>query len=378
MSAEDVLKALGPMSDERRGAVTKILASLEKLRPATPEAIAREGKEIQFKDIQPALSDMVGEALELGRMPEYLSITSEIRVIQASSAIEQLAHLVREVVSFAPTNNTIEQQRSIRDQVRKLSSQFEEQFLNSFRAYRAERVAAEALSKIDTVATELRAQAQEQLDNIVGEMSTWSEKRQDELSAIAKDVAARATEINSLRDKAKETLSAIQDAAGVAAVKKFAEVFSKEATANDSAAKKWLWTAVGLAVVILGVLGLMYWRAEQLSSGGKTIEQVVPLFLSKAIGISFLSVLFFAVLKNYSAQRHAWALNRHRANCLQAYEALALATENATTREAMLLAAGKAIFEAGDTGYIRTAESASPSVDMIRVVEQLSGPAGKP
>ena len=95
-------------------------------------------------------------------------------------------------------------------------------------------------------------------------------------------------------------------------------------------------------------------------------------------------MIFFLLnrsIKNYTAEKHLEVINTHRQNALETVEPFLHATkENSDTREQILLAATKTIYDANQSGYLSTktsgSDSASPVQQIIKEVIPTK-PSGK-
>ena len=91
----------------------------------------------------------------------------------------------------------------------------------------------------------------------------------------------------------------------------------------------------------------------------------------------FLLTLIYFVLnrfgKNYTAHKHLEIVNRHRQNALDTFDTFVeSAGENRETRDAVLLAATNAIFDANQSGYLsaktKGTDNANPIQQVVRAV----------
>ena len=85
-------------------------------------------------------------------------------------------------------------------------------------------------------------------------------------------------------------------------------------------------------------------------------------------------------IKNYTAQKHLEVINIHRQNALETFDTfVAAAGDNRETRDAVLLSATDAIFDANQTGYLSakgsSSDSKSPMQQVIReIISDKSSP----
>ncbi|MDE0485291.1 MAG: hypothetical protein OXI67_22190 [Candidatus Poribacteria bacterium] len=74
-------------------------------------------------------------------------------------------------------------------------------------------------------------------------------------------------------------------------------------------------------------------------------------------------------IKNYTAEKHLQTVNRHRQNALATFGAFVEAAgENRETRDAVLLAATKAIFDANQSGYLSAKTSSSDTASPVQQI----------
>lgn len=73
--------------------------------------------------------------------------------------------------------------------------------------------------------------------------------------------------------------------------------------------------------------------------------------------------------RNYRAQRHNEVVNRHRQNALRTFETFAVAATEPATKDAVLIAAAKSIFEAQRSGYLVGELEKVPSGAVIEILK---------
>jgi len=178
----------------------------------------------------------------------------------------------------------------------------------------------------------------------------------------------RLREIDAISGKAKEAASMI----GVA---QHAGYFRDEAADQRRLSSRWLLSTAVFAVAA-GGYSLLTFRlgAGQLGEGAATWWPHIAYLTSRLI---VLSVLFFGMgwsARNYRANKHNEIVNRHRQNALRTFETFAVAATDPATKDAVLLAATKSIFEAQTSGYI---EGEPEKVASSTVVEILKSAISK-
>lgn len=176
------------------------------------------------------------------------------------------------------------------------------------------------------------------------------------------------SELNSISEKANNILESIQLAAEKVGTSKHAEIFNKQSQKHlVMAILFFLLSAAGT----FGVGKFLFYVFEELVNSIKNtpnmnIAITLQIFFAKIIIVSYLSFVLYQLFKNYNAQMHLSTLNRHRANSLQTFKIFVDSTENPKTRDVILMQATRAIFEAGDTGFISQKDQAPvPGIELI-------------
>jgi hypothetical protein len=166
-------------------------------------------------------------------------------------------------------------------------------------------------------------------------------------------IASRQVEIEEIITKAREA-----SAAAGAAV--FTQDFQREAAALDVRATKWLRATVVMAAITLAVTVLIL--LLHLETDPTTALQR---FGAK---IAALVVLFTATLwcgRTYKALTHLSVVYRHRALCLQTFQAFSQAASDNATKDAVLMESTRAVFGSVPTGFV---DSSSTEQD-LKIVE---------
>ena len=153
-------------------------------------------------------------------------------------------------------------------------------------------------------------------------------------------------------------------------VSKHKDIFKRQAEQHRQASQRWL-IATGALIVAFGAI--FYWLFEALKLGGTEWIGVLQNVFTKG----FLLALMYFVLnrsnRNYTAHKHLEVVNRHRQNALDTFDDFVeSAGDNRETRDAVLLAATNAIFDANQSGYLsakmKGTESVNPLQQVVRAV----------
>jgi hypothetical protein len=178
-------------------------------------------------------------------------------------------------------------------------------------------------------------------------------------------------ELENQRKQGEDILKAMREASAVTGVSNFAGIFGEQASIHDKSAAKWLGATI---ISALGIGGFLYWIFNQLVDAikdGVGFQVSLQVFLAKILLLSFFSVVFYQIVKNYNANMHLHTLNKHRENSLKSFQSFVEATDDPKIKDMVLIQATKAIFEAGDTGYISSKTEGITNMETIKIVDQL-------
>ncbi len=162
----------------------------------------------------------------------------------------------------------------------------------------------------------------------------------------------------------EETVSATRDAAASVGVATFTQEFDQEAESLNKRSWLWLFTSAGFGVVtVIAAVGSFFWPTVSLEAGAwETLRNAV----SKVAVIAILFTITVWCGRIYRALVHQATVNRHRALSLRTFRAFVEATENEYVRDAVLMAATKAVFGTVPTGLVEQKSSSNePAVNFV-------------
>lgn len=175
---------------------------------------------------------------------------------------------------------------------------------------------------------------------------------------------------------AAQTLQAIKETAGEAAVASYAKFFSDQADSHRKACNGWLFVIfVFLVLIILeSSVQTSYLQAVVESLKGEGSDDAITIVISKLVT---LSALYFGLIwasKMYRANSHNRVVNKHRENALHTFEAFIKAAEDdQQTKNAVLLQATQSIFSHQQTGYISgDSDSSAPATQILEIFKQVN------
>ncbi len=194
-------------------------------------------------------------------------------------------------------------------------------------------------------------------------------------SKFGKEAKTELAEIRKVRREIEKSYKEVQEAATIAgdvASTATAKSFDDQAAEHKEDAKKWFKGIIGFAFIsIIIALTVTYQVIREILSK-KTIVDNAEASLFKLAIIAFLYLGFRFLFKNYSAHKHLYTTNKHRANVLKAMEAFRTSATDDPTKNSVLLAAVGAAFSFGETGFITTKEGAGDDGDIMDIVKLAS------
>jgi len=196
-------------------------------------------------------------------------------------------------------------------------------------------------------------------------------KLEQESQKVIREVQGQKEEINRQKEEVSQTLMAAKEAAADTGVSKFAEVFGNQAQENKRAAHIWLFASI---VAVGTIVSIIWWIFDGLidERQSEIVSDVSwQIFLSKILFLSFASVVFYQVVKNYNANMHLYTLNKHRENSLTTFRAFVESSKDYQVRDAILMQATRTIFEAGQTGYVSSPDVAMPNIETIKLNKEV-------
>ena len=172
--------------------------------------------------------------------------------------------------------------------------------------------------------------------------------------------------VKNKRDEVEKVVEATREASASAGVGAFTNEFSREADELAGASKNWLWIVGSLgSLTLTSAIVSFFWPSlPDDASSWMTLRHVVA-------KVSVIVALFTGTIwcgRIYRALRHQRSINKHRALSLKTFQAFVEATDDPTTRDAVLMAATKSIFSNVPTGFVDDrAASQDASISVMEV-----------
>lgn len=309
---------------------------IEKLNQVNIDALKREGRDFDFSDIHPLIAEIFENIKSLQIFPEFWVYLPQEKRNTIKSYLEHFSSHIEQIQNFNPSQGNPQGVRdSLAANIRSSYNQLFEHLFPLLKLYVLEK-----------------------------ELSTKKIQEIVEQSQHAID------EINEQKQEGEAILKAMREASAVAGVSSFAGVFGEQAEKHRKSAILWLIASILAAVAIGGFLWWIFGQLVETIKGGVEFTVSLQIFLAKILLLSFFSVVFYQIVKNYNANMHLYTLNKHRENSLKTFQAFVESTNDPKTKDAVLIQATKAIFEAGDTGYVSSKDGTITGMETIKIVDQ--------
>ena len=199
---------------------------------------------------------------------------------------------------------------------------------------------------------------------------------EERINKVINDEATKLQQTTEVLQKSEEKLEEIeqthlkyQNQLTEKPISQYKAIF--DAQAKKHGRNAWIWLGVtGLLVIAFG--GIFLWllvELEKAVSSANQLTTIVSSLFTKGFYLSLIFLILNRFIKNYAAEKHLEVINIHRQNALETFDAFVDAAEgNRETRDAVLLAATKAIFDANQSGYLSTKSSSSDTASPVQQI----------
>ena len=215
--------------------------------------------------------------------------------------------------------------------------------------------------------TYLRSKKVEQFEDQVKTVLTDAEEKFNATTERSQKIAEEAQQNEKKRQESFDQLYIqVQNQLTEKPVSQYKTIFNDQAKKHGKTAWVWLWTTVGLTLVSAGIF---WWVLKDLVPAANDLPAVLPNLLTKGFFLSLIYLILNRSIKNYTAEKHLEVINIHRQNALETVDPFLDATkENRETRDQILLAATKTIYDANQSGYLSTKISSSDSANPVQQI----------
>ena len=332
----------------------------------TEQFVQREklGEVLSFEPARPVIDHVIELFRRLGSC-SFEPIPYQL-IDQCAAHAEQATNILTAILNFSPTAGNPESARN------DLISSLEQNYNTWFTSVSQILVAQPSESPLDyktlTEQTKLALQAQvDALDDI----RRSREEGKSRLEADLEQIRKSASEEGSKKlHEIEEALSRVRQLASEAGVSQHAGAFDDESKRHSGQSYVWLAAMFGFGVLLL----LYAFGRIVVGYDDSPNNQIWTYnwFRSISERVTLLVVLVFGLIwcaRNYAASKHNEVVNRHRSNALRSFETFAKATNDESTKNAVLIQATQSIFAPQTTGYVKADgenQATTPIIELIR------------
>ena len=202
-----------------------------------------------------------------------------------------------------------------------------------------------------------------EVDDLIAKLKTENNRAGGIINETKKKLAEKEKEVDQLILKMQNQLTEKP-------ISQYKAIFADQAERYRKGSQFWLIMA-GVAIGVFAAVFVLL--SKFLEIEGTQLSETLQNLFTKGFLLSPIYVWLNRSIKNYTAQKHLEVINTHRQNALETFDTFVAAAEgNRETRDAVLLSATEAIFDANQTGYLSAkgsgADSKSPIQQVIREI----------
>ena len=315
-------------------------------------------RKLSFESAYPDLEVAYGMMREILAAPRSALISLSLRdVQQLKNYVLQSYEITRKIVDFGIGDR----EENIREQHVNLSREVNQfcdgvkQSLFQIAAYLSSRRVEQLMSQVNTALidaeeklnTTINTQT-ERLQNLGEEAQQKEEKRQENFDQLYIQLQ------NQLTEKP---------------ISQYKTIFENQARKHRN--MSWVWLA-GSVLLAIG-FGIIFWELltdiGSLANQENQLSVILSNLFAKGFYLSLIFLFLNRTIKNFAAEKHLEVINTHRQNALETFDTFIAAAEgNRETRDAVLLAATEAIFDANQSGYLSTKTSGSDNKSPVQQI----------
>ncbi len=320
------------------------------------------GAGFSFQPVQEELFTVYSRLREIfAARREWLLDLSSREISTLNRYLQRFYENVQQIQSFSPSiENPTETHTSLRQQIISRCDEAKKP-LSDIVAFLSSR-------KVDQLETDVKATVAKAVDQLNAETSTSKQNNEE----FEKQESKRGQEFEKIKLD-------VQNQLAEKPVSQYKAIFSDQADKHKKVARNWL---IMTGVATIAFFGFFYWLHTHLNPSGTQFTAALQNLFAKGLLLSPIYLWLNRSIKNYTAQKHLEVINTHRQNALETFDTfVAAAGDNRETRDAVLLAATEAIFDANQTGYLPSKatgpDSRSPVQQVIReIIPQKSATKG--
>ena len=207
------------------------------------------------------------------------------------------------------------------------------------------------------------SQRKAEVDALVAKLKTENNRAEGIINESEKKLSEREEEVDQLILKMQNQLTEKP-------ISQYKAIFADQAEQFRKGSQFWLVMA-GVATGVFAAVFVLL--SKFLEIEGTQLSETLQNLFTKGFLLSPIYVWLNRSIKNYTAQKHLEVINTHRQNALETFDTFVpVRRRNRETRDAVLLSATDAIFDANQTGYLAAKgsgpDSRSPVQQVIREI----------
>ena len=329
-------------------------------------------EKLSFESVYPELE------VAYKMLDEILASPRDALVSLSSRDVQQLRHYVLQ--SYEMTRKIMdfgigERDKNIRNQHGNLSQEIREfcdrvkNSLFQVAAYLSSRTIEELKNELKNTITDAKEKFNKAISEEVDKLQKTGAEINEQQTEVLQKSEEKLKEIEQTHIKYQNRLTEIP-------LSEFKIIFEDQAKKHEQIASYWLWATVGLTVLFGGIfVWLFWWLLMNAIPTEVNISVVLSNLFTKGFFLSLVFLLLNRSIKNYTAEKHLEIINTHRKNALATFKAFADSAGASDTREQVLLAATKTIFDANQSGYLSTKTSSSDTASPINILLKEMSPS---
>lgn len=310
-------------------------------------------RKLSFESVYPDLEvayEMLREILTSSR--ESLISLPSTNIRQLKDYILQFYDMTGKIMGFAiDAADTREQHTNLLQEIHQFCENVKQSLLQTG-SYLSSRTVEQLVTQVNTTLTDAEEKFNttlntetEKLQKFGEEALQKEEKRQESFDQLYIQLQ------NQLTEKP---------------ISQYKIIFETQAKNHQENARFWMIMAVVATAAFGGVFILL---SVLLGSGGTQLTGILQNIFTKGFVLSPIYVWLNRSIKNYTAQKHLEIINTHRQNALETFDTFVEAAEgNRETRDEVLKAATRAIFDANQSGYLSTKTSGSDNTSPVQQI----------
>ena len=316
-----------------------------------PDLSARK---LSFESVYPDLEIVYKMLQEILAAPRPALITLPFKYVQdLQNYVLESYEMTRKIIDFGVGSN--ENIRARHSKILQEIHQFCEDVKQSLYQTAAS-LSSKKIEKIENRVETILASVEERYDTTISEKT-------EKLQTLGEEAQQK-------EEKRQESFDQLyiqlQNQLTEKPISQYKAIFETQAKKHREDARFWMWMAVAATAGFALVFVLL---SIFLKSDGTETAEILQNLFTKGFLLSPIYVWLNRSLKNHTAQKHLEVINTHRQKALETFDTFVAAAEgNRETRDAVLLAATKAIFDANQSGYLSTKTSGSDSASPVQQI----------